>query len=173
MYFFLDGYIKELYATPGWRKRMKAMIRCGIIVSLMVSSCIGLFDNGFDEALFRKERAAWEAQGLRHYRFVTTYSSDAFGSRPSVEITVFPDKEPEVVVQREDSGIEEPYYGKTIDEVYQYIADEMSNIRANYSIRIRYHEGYHYPELYSISPGGDVDGGWGGFTITEFEVLGE
>lgn len=58
----------------------------------------------FDEAVFTSERAAWEAQGMRHYRFVTAFASDAVYWGPSAEITVFPDREPEVVIHSEQSG---------------------------------------------------------------------
>jgi hypothetical protein len=153
---------------------MKAMTWCGLLVSLMVLSCIGLFDNGFDEALFRKERTAWEAQGLRHYRFVTTLVSDAVYWGPSAEITVFPDREPELIVSSSDDPLWTPSYGETIDEFYQYIEECVADSGWGEYFEVRYNKQYHYPIYYSSRM---KDSSWVGsgqeIKITEFEPLGE
>ncbi|MDR3160385.1 MAG: DUF6174 domain-containing protein [Spirochaetaceae bacterium] len=148
---------------------MKVHVVCGLLVSLMVFSCIGLFDNGFDEALFRKERAAWEAQGLRYYRFAATCRASFAGFAPETfECTVFPDREAEVVLT--SHYMPDVYYGDTIDEIYQYIADTVANGGHRLNITVRYNKEYHYPEyLFESSRGGGSDE----LEITEFEPLGE
>ena len=164
---------------------MKAMALCGVFVSLMVVSCTGLFNSGFDKALFEKEKAAWEAQGIRHYRYRTTKTSDAAPDEQLIESTVFPDREPEVIArvpdviaqeQESPNGwypIEEgPFYGRTIDEFYQYIADDVKgSIYSHFSIR--YNKQYHYPEYYFSAMKYPWVGGHSEIEITEFESLGE
>jgi hypothetical protein len=121
------------------------------MVSLMVLSCNTLFDNLFDEAKFKRERAAWEAQGPRHYRFATR-SRDSVDSVPfSAEITVFPDREPEVVVLYRDKERNEPYYDvKTIDALYQRIADDTAALE-DFTFKVWYSK-RHYPILYDYYP---------------------
>jgi hypothetical protein len=155
---------------------MKAMIGWGIIVSFMVISC-PLFYDGFDEAEFKRERAAWEAQGLRHYRFVTTERSEATGASSSVKITVFPDREPELISPElisNDEFVWRPYYGETIDQFYQFIANDKADSKgAPRHFVIRYSHQYHYPIYYSSSMQYPWVGGSSEIEITEFEPLGE
>jgi hypothetical protein len=106
----------------------------------------------FDDTLFADERAAWEAGGLRHYRFVIT-SLDSINAVPfSAEITVYPDREPEVVVLLRDKDRTEPYFnGKTIDAVYQRIAEDAAALK-DVKIFIGYNQRYHYPTVYDCYP---------------------
>jgi hypothetical protein len=158
---------------------MKTMVWYGVIVLLMTVSCNTLFDNGFDDALYRKERAAWEAQGLRHYRFVITSSASAeadFVPVPfTAEITVFPDREPEVVILYRDKERTEPYFdGKTIDAIYQRIADDVATLK-DYERTVWYNKQYHYPKLYAqhLKLPDNVFINNFQIIITEFEPLGK
>jgi hypothetical protein len=151
---------------------MKVITWCGIIVSLMVFSCNTLFDNGFDTNKLEKERAAWEAQGIRHYRYATEFSGGD-GTNASVEITVFPDREPEMVEIYSNYPGDSPHYGKTIDEFYQYLKERAADSQWNQYFSIRYNKQYHYPEYYSSNVKYPWVGGGVEIEITEFEPLGE
>jgi hypothetical protein len=124
----------------------------------------------FDYAVFADERAAWEEQNMRGYRFVTTFLSDGVYWRPSVEITVSADREPDVVIHSEEPW--EHGHGNTIDEFYQEIADGIFEDMADLTVRIRYNKQYHYPEFYgAYLDARYYDGGWFEIEITEFEPL--
>ncbi|MDR2052541.1 MAG: DUF6174 domain-containing protein [Treponema sp.] len=211
---------------------MKAMVWCGVIVSLAVLSCTGIEDmtgKSFDsenaekanakkenteeekgtaasetdgkipaqdeeettascdgdilfwdgdvfDAEFSNERAAWQAQGLRHYRFVTTPWSGSIYWKMFFKITVFPDRDPEVVVHSEEPCEEKPFYGKTIDEFYQYIANQRiaGEGGLTYNFQVRYNKQYHYPEYLLIYPEKiSYRTMTYAVTITEFENLGK
>ena len=94
----------------------------------------------------------------------------------STEITVFPDREPEVVVLYRDKDRYEPYYdGKTIDAVYQRIANDTANLK-DFTAHIWYNKYYHYPKFYTYYPKVPDDvpvEETFDIIITEFEPLGE
>jgi hypothetical protein len=136
----------------------------------MALSCT-LIDSWFEEAEFKRERAAWEAQGLRHYRFVITSVISSSPDHFTAEITVFPDREPEVVIPSDEPGWE-PYYGETIDEFYAFIADDIAGSNdVNTWREVRYNTRYHYPEYYASGFKYPMIGGTTKIKITEFESL--
>jgi hypothetical protein len=124
----------------------------------------------FDAAVFADERAAWEEQNLRSYRYVTTFVSSGAYWGPSAEITISAGKEPDVVIHSEEPW--EHGHGNTIDEFYQEIADGKLKYPADFTVKIRYNKQYHYPEFYTAYPDGRYyDGGRIKIEITEFEPL--
>jgi hypothetical protein len=141
----------------------------------------------FNREVFMAEKAAWEAQGIRHYRFIANCSAST--PEPFYLVTVSPEKAPEAIdlnkytrpewwlrADELPERIFSPLNGKTIDEIYASIAEETSDL-AEHSARIQYNKEYHYPERFSKFRVYDdpVPIGCGGleFALTEFEVLDE
>jgi hypothetical protein len=120
----------------------------------------------FDSATFPAEKAAWEAQNLRDYRFVIR----TFIGSPSSPATITVSSATETKIECR----EEPLllFGETIDAMYAAIAAEIADT-TDCVFKIRYHSTYHYPEYFSksLDTTNLSDGGVISFEITSFEVL--
>ena len=155
------------------------------IIMLFVAGLLSCSDenqqtNEFDYEKFLNEKAAWESLNIDHYRFIGEIVSPSAAPRGRITVTVFPDKEPEVVIK--DQIVSEPYpfyhtRGKTISGIYEwyerYINWENFEV---FDISIRYNSQYHYPEqivkyLKRPETGGEAAGDGSKFYIYEFEDL--
>lgn len=112
---------------------------------------------------FQKEKTAWEALDLDHYRF----KFDWFNGTPLQNVTVFvyPDREPETFnrwgerIGITDSNFDSDFYnfyysvkGTTISDIYALIERSLAVIDSqNVKTVIEYNRTYHYPEMYKIS----------------------
>jgi hypothetical protein len=112
----------------------------------------------FDSVVHREKRAAWEALGIRSYRFTATryYGLDLTYVPPYriplyFTITVYPDKEPKIVCNREGWSFgpdDDPFgyavQGKTFDKfIFITIGGKGPYIQG-----IEYDAAYHYPKYF-------------------------
>ncbi|GHV89021.1 hypothetical protein AGMMS50267_13810 [Spirochaetia bacterium] len=145
----------------------------------------------FDMTLFNQEKAAWEAQNIRSYRFVERTDLN-FQSIP-IQITVLPGTEPILECpsdfpadQFAQADLEAgTLCGKTISEIYSEIEKRVASsygwcsqdsAHRTVQFTIRYNAAYHYPEYFhnvGLVDGNVEPGGWGGIEITSFEPLDE
>jgi len=149
------------------------------------------FDSGVFFAELERRRSAWEELGINHYRFIMDVSSSA-GGPSAAFVTVFPDREPEVLfwsdsgpppfwVTSPPSNVDPdepfwPFQGITLTELFASFDDFFrSLVESGFIIRVSYNERYHFPERMNnyFPPGGGwpTDGGGISFSITNFEVL--
>jgi hypothetical protein len=142
------------------------------------------FDFDFDTfyAEFQNEKAAWEGLNIDHYRFAGETLSHAFSQWNNIAITVFPDKEPEVMLIH---GLNEepcnyiypfnPFQGKTITEIYACIDGWLHYWEPPKCYKVSYNKEYHYPESVYIGtklpPNTSVGGGETGLDIYSFQDL--
>jgi hypothetical protein len=124
----------------------------------------------FDMDKLYEEKAAWEAQNIRTYRF-TAKTLFLMPVRP-ITITVT-----EGIPVMEDEYDEFELYDKTIPGIYSNIE---ATIRLHtqegdsFKFTIKYNEQYHYPEYFYIEPlydGKPGIGGGEGVEISAFEIL--
>ncbi|MDR2499973.1 MAG: DUF6174 domain-containing protein [Treponema sp.] len=147
-------------------------------------------DQFFDYEVFLAEKAAWEKQGIRHYRFIAnTYAGQPY---PYYQVAVLPSGETEITAANNGGfnsiNLERPFEpgltGKTIDELYESIGRAANDVEQGYRAVIQYHREYHYPESFVIGriqpkpgdpgwPYGTSAGDGFSFKIREFEVLDE
>ncbi|MDR2393874.1 MAG: DUF6174 domain-containing protein [Treponema sp.] len=102
-----------------------------------------------ERKLFYQEKAAWEAQDIKAYRF-TARTRLNIPTRP-VTITVTEGTEPVIESEHDHFDV---LYGKTILDIYTGIEDtvreeKQSYAEAGYSLKfnVRYNDQYHYPEF--------------------------
>jgi hypothetical protein len=136
----------------------------------------------FNYAVFLSKKAAWEKEGIRHYRFSGRACPDA--SQPAYQVTVYPGGETEIkALGGPGIDLEKPFKpipGKTMPEFYAFIAEEVKDL-GEYNAWIRYNKEYHYPEFFTHGPvqpapvpgqpPNITGGGWYDFEILAFEVL--
>jgi hypothetical protein len=152
----------------------------------------------FDYNVFIAEKAAWEAQKIDRYRFtggtyldylpITLWYTTT--KAPNTTEVAFNDEKTREQFGRlhgnkdnyeqllGEISLDKPFRpleGKTIDELFESIADESNKIGDRAKIKILYNKTYHYPEYfvkYMVDEGGlTAPGGGYSFEITDFEVL--
>ena len=132
----------------------------------------------YDPAVHAGEKAAWEALGIRSYRYTVTMFGSRGDSPRYFTVTVYPEKTPEIICNTE--GIYDDFFVRyfmarrnAIDEFFDYIQDDSGNFCTYYIV---YNAEYHYPEFYkqTLSPPEKIIGlGPTYFYIHSFEVLEE
>jgi hypothetical protein len=130
----------------------------------------------FDQERLRQEKAAWEAQGIKAYRFTAKVLLD-IATRPFT----FTVGEEIDAAEDETSSELDLLFGTTISDIYSRIEDAVKESKRSYTAdgytlksNVRYNEEYHYPEFIWWGPycnGEALDGGGMGVEISAFEIL--
>jgi len=157
-----------------------------MLIVLMVGGIISCANNHtntrtFDLDEFDSKMASWKALNIDAYRF-TAESYASYCPTIPVTVTVLPGVEPDLTYEQDDikdnSGYMyelsrgnpfPPFYGLTIDALFDSIRKTILNSSKGDIGSIRYNKESYYPEYFSIDHGGK--GGQAVLEITYFEIL--